>query len=166
MHVFHVSIDPAPGTQIGGRGFCSGRGHKLTYRNWVYLPSNAKTSSSSHARRISSSASAYFSLRVAGLTPYPNAVSIAEPTGNPATSLPPLMQSSMANSSATRIGGSYRAIELPITIIATSSVSRDIAAAMMFGEGIRPYAFWWCSFTQMPSYPTSAAYLSSSSVWL
>jgi hypothetical protein len=31
-------------------------------------------------------------------------VSIGVPTGNPATSLPPVMQSSIANSSATRIG--------------------------------------------------------------
>ena len=30
MQVFQVSIDPAPGTHTGGRGFCIGRGQMLT----------------------------------------------------------------------------------------------------------------------------------------
>ena len=65
-------------------------------------------------------------------------VSIDVPTGKPATSRPPLITSSMANSSATRIGGLYSAIELPMTQIAAFDVRRARPAAMMFGDGIRP----------------------------
>ena len=54
---------------------------------------------------IMSCASAYLSRVSAGICPWQKFVSIGVPTGNPATSRPPLMQSSMANSSATRTGG-------------------------------------------------------------
>ena len=40
-----------------------------------------------------------------GLVPYAYVVSIGVPTGKPAMSRPPEMQSIMANSSATRVGG-------------------------------------------------------------
>jgi hypothetical protein len=40
-----------------------------------------------------------------GFWPYAKQVSIGEPTGNPAISRPPEMQSIIANSSATRVGG-------------------------------------------------------------
>ncbi len=60
------------------------------------------------------------------------------PTGNPASSRPPEMTSSMANSSATRSGGLYRAMELPSTTSADCEVRRASVAAMMLGEGIRP----------------------------
>ena len=33
----------------------------------------------------------------------------------------------------------------------------DQRAAMMFGDGMRPYAFWWCSFTPMTSKPRRSA---------
>ena len=36
------------------------------------------------------------------------------------------------------------------------------AAAMMFGDGISPYAVWWCSLTAIPSKPSWSAYSSSS----
>jgi len=65
-------------------------------------------------------------------------VSIGVPTGNPATSRPPEITSSIANSSATRIGGLYSAIELPITQIAAREVRRARPAAMMLGDGISP----------------------------
>ena len=65
-------------------------------------------------------------------------MSIGVPTGKPATSRPPEMQSSIANSSATRIGGLYSAIELPITQIAAWLVRRARPAAMMFGLGMIP----------------------------
>ncbi len=48
------------------------------------------------------------------------------------------MQSSIANSSATRIGGLYSAIELPITQMAARLVRRARPAAMMFGLGMMP----------------------------
>ena len=60
------------------------------------------------------------------------------PTGKPATMRPPLMQSSIAISSATRVGGLYSAMLSPSRTIATSFVCRASAAAMMFGEGISP----------------------------
>ena len=53
-------------------------------------------------------------------------------------SLPPLITSSMANSSATRIGGLYRAMLLPITTSAAFDVRRANAAPMMLGDGMRP----------------------------
>ena len=65
-------------------------------------------------------------------------MSIEVPTGNPATSLPPLMQSSIANSSATRIGGLYKAKLLPKTMIAASEVLRVKVAAGILGDGIIP----------------------------
>jgi len=68
----------------------------------------------------------------------------------------------MANSSATRRGGLYRASESPITTMAASSVERARVAAIRFGLGIRPYPLAWCSFTQIPSKPTDAAYSNSS----
>jgi len=60
------------------------------------------------------------------------------PTGKPATRRPPLITSSMANSSATRIGGLYSDSELPSTTMAALSARREMAAAMRLGEGIRP----------------------------
>ncbi len=60
------------------------------------------------------------------------------PTGKPATRRPPEMTSSMANSSATRIGGLYSAIELPMTQMAERDVRRASVAAMRFGDGISP----------------------------
>jgi hypothetical protein len=65
-------------------------------------------------------------------------VSIEVPTGKPATKRPPLNTSSIANSSATRIGGLYSAIELPSTTRLAREVRRASAAAMMLGEGIIP----------------------------
>ena len=60
------------------------------------------------------------------------------PTGKPAISRPPEMQSIMANSSATRVGGLYSAIELPITQIAVLVVRRASEEAMRLGDGISP----------------------------
>ena len=65
-------------------------------------------------------------------------MSIGVPTGKPAISRPPEMQSIMANSSATRVGGLYSASELPITQIAVSVVRRDNAEAIRLGDGISP----------------------------
>ncbi|MBK6962311.1 MAG: hypothetical protein IPH23_14785 [Gammaproteobacteria bacterium] len=48
------------------------------------------------------------------------------------------MTSSIANSSATRIGGLYSDSELPSTTTAALSARREMAAAMMLGEGISP----------------------------
>ena len=55
---------------------------------------------SSLARRTTDTA-----LCVLGFWPYAKHVSIGEPTGKPAMSRPPEMQSIIANSSATRVGG-------------------------------------------------------------
>ena len=65
------------------------------------------------------------------------------------------MQSSMANSSATRSAGEYSASVLPSTRMAASfGVRRASAAAIRFGEAMNPYAFWWCSLTPSPSKPS------------
>ena len=53
---------------------------------------------------------------------------------------PPDMQSSIANSSATRVGGLYSASELPITQIIGAFVRRVSAAAIRFGDGIKSIA--------------------------
>ena len=65
-------------------------------------------------------------------------MSIGDPTGKPATSLPPEMQSSMAISSATRIGGLYSATESPSTTRLASGQLRASEEAMRFGLGISP----------------------------
>ena len=69
---------------------------------------------------------------------YECAVSIAVPTGKPAINRPRENRSSMANSSATRIGGLYNATELPSTVIAACDVRLARIAAMRLGDGIRP----------------------------
>ena len=56
------------------------------------------------------------------------------PTGNPATSLPPLITSSMASSSATLMGGWYSDKLFPRTIKAAFLVLRAKVAAIMLGE--------------------------------
>ena len=48
------------------------------------------------------------------------------------------MQSIIANSSATRVGGLYSASELPITQIVVFVVRRDSDEAIRLGEGMRP----------------------------
>ena len=63
---------------------------------------------------------------------------MAVPRTNPATSLPPLITSNMAYSSATRSGGLYRFRLFPRTTSFAREVLRARAAAMRFGEGIRP----------------------------
>jgi hypothetical protein len=69
------------------------------------------------------------------------------------------MQSSIAYSSATRIGGFEVGSVAPICTIATFEplVSFASTLPMMFGLGMKPYAFWWCSFVQTPSKPHCAA---------
>jgi hypothetical protein len=42
---------------------------------------------------------------------------------------------------------------LPRTSSIPFDVRRASAAAMMFGDGMIPYAFWWCSFTPTASKP-------------
>ena len=60
------------------------------------------------------------------------------PSGSPAISRPPEMQSSIAISSATRSGGSYSAGALPITQTAPRVVLRASTDAIRLGEGIIP----------------------------
>ena len=133
-----VSKLPLPGTQMGGCGSWYGRGQMLTYRSCVYFPLKAKGSRSVQALMTRSWASLYFSRSVTGTSPYPNTVSWEVPRGNPATNLPPLSTSSMANSSATLTGGLYSARLLPNTMMAALEVRRVIAEAIRFGDGIKP----------------------------
>src|SRR5206468_6370546 len=104
-------------------------------------PSKAKGSSLAHAFMIMSCDSLYLSRVIARICPQQKLVSIDVPTGNPATNRLPEMTSSIANSSATRMGGLYPAIELPITHSAAFDVRRLRVAAMRLGEGMRPYPF-------------------------
>jgi hypothetical protein len=69
--------------------------------------------------------------------------SIGLPSGRPATSRPPLMQSSIAYSSATRIGGFAVGRVEPIWTMATFVpwVSFASALPIRFGLGMKPYAF-------------------------
>src|SRR5262245_63616466 len=81
------------------------------------------------------------------------------PSGRPATSRPPLMQSSIAYSSATRSGGLDVGKVAPICTIATllPFVARASTLPIRFGLGMNPYAFWWCSLVHTPSNPHLAA---------
>ena len=63
---------------------------------------------------------------------------MAVPTGKPAISRPRENRSSMANSSAMRSGGLYRATELPRTVMAACEVRLARTAAMRLGDGIKP----------------------------
>jgi hypothetical protein len=51
---------------------------------------------------------------------------------------------------------------LPSTMIRAREVRLVRAAAMRLGDGMSPYADWWCSLTAMPSNPSWSAYSSSS----
>src|SRR6516225_9647854 len=75
-----------------------------------------------------------------GFWPYAKQVSIGVPTGKPAIRRPPEMQSIIANSSATRVGGLYSANELPITHKAVSLVRRANARGDQIGRGHQPIA--------------------------
>ena len=72
------------------------------------------------------------------------------------------MQSSIAISSATRVGGSYSATAFPITQIAPCPVPRARIEAIRLGDGIMPYPLAWCSLTHTPSKPSRAASSNSS----
>ena len=89
---------------MGGCGFWIGCDQQFTHRSWLYLPSKAKGSSLAHAFMIRSCASPYLS-RVRVDLAVAEVRVIGVPTGEPAMSRPPEITSSMANSSATRIGG-------------------------------------------------------------
>src|SRR6516162_10447803 len=71
--------------------------------------------------------------------PWQKFTSIGLPSGSPATSRPPLMQSSMAYSSATRIGGFEVGSVAPICTIATFEplVSFASTLPMMFRLGMK-----------------------------
>ena len=73
------------------------------------------------------------------------------PRTKPEMIRPPEITSSIAISSATRIGLPCSGSALPITPIRMRSVFATRYDAMMFGLGIVPYAFWWCSLTSTPS---------------
>jgi hypothetical protein len=60
------------------------------------------------------------------------------PRTKPDTSRPSVRWSSIAISSATRSGWSRMPIALPRTMTLAVLVRRASAAAMMFGDGIRP----------------------------
>ena len=62
------------------------------------------------------------------------------PSGKPATRRPPLMQSSIAYSSATRMGGLEVGKVAPICTMATSRplVPRASTLPMRFGLGMKP----------------------------
>ena len=62
------------------------------------------------------------------------------PRGSPATSRPPLMQSSMPYSSAMRIGGEVVGRVMPICTMATSRSLVCLASTlpMRFGLGMNP----------------------------
>src|ERR1700682_530438 len=78
------------------------------------------------------------------------------------------MQSSIAYSSATRIGGFDVGSVAPICTMATSRPFVPLASTLpiRLGLGMKPYAFWWCSLVHTPSKPARAAKSSSSSVQL
>ena len=65
-------------------------------------------------------------------------MSIDVPTGNPATKRPPVMQSSMANSSATRTRRIVKRDGCPSTTQRNVLGPARQAAAMMLGDGISP----------------------------
>ena len=83
------------------------------------------------------------------------------PTGKPAISRPPLMQSRSAYSSAIFSGSRVFPSERPSTPIATSRPSacaaQATAEASRVGLGETSYDDWLCSVTQMPSNPVRAA---------
>src|SRR5262249_62228882 len=96
-----------------------------------------------------------------GFWPYAKQVSIGVPTGKPAMSRPPEMQSIIANSSATRVGGLYSASELPSTQIAVSVVRRGSEGATRVGEGSNPEPFLWGSVAQTARRRHHAGYFDS-----
>ena len=74
------------------------------------------------------------------MTPFEIVASVGSPVGKPATSRPPLMQSSMAYSSAIRVGGVVDGRVEPSWMIATfwPLVSFASTAPMMLGFAMKP----------------------------
>src|ERR1700761_1643636 len=70
---------------------------------------------------------------------------------------PPDRQSSIAISSATRLGGLYSASELPHSAIAEFLVVAARMAAIRLGEGVIASDVWWCSLSSSESQPRVSA---------
>ena len=101
------------------------------------MPSQANGPGSVHALRIRSCASQKRSREVLGSMPYEK-YSLPVPRTNPEIIRPPEMTSSIAISSATRIGLPCSGSAFPITPTRMRSVFATMYEAMMFGLGIVP----------------------------
>ena len=75
-----------------------------------------------------------------GMTPFEMVASAGSPVGNPATGRPPLMQSSIAYSSAMRVGGVVEGSVEPSWMIAIfwPLVCLASTAPMMLGFAMKP----------------------------
>ena len=95
----------------------------------------------------------------------PCRVSTAVPRTKPEMMRPPEMQSSMAISSAMRMG-SLTAITLPRMAILVLRVTLAMTAASMLTAGFMHQYEAWCSLDMMPSNPFSSAHVYCSWYWL
>ncbi len=109
-----------------------------------------------HALMMRSCASQKRSRDVAGLKRV-EWYSMPVPRTNPEMMRPPEITSSIATDSATLSGFPCSGSAFPMTPIRRSFVRATMCDAITFGSGIVPYAFWWCSFTQVPSNPSFSA---------
>ena len=104
------------------------------------MPFQAKISRADHALSTSASASRKRSRCSIGTMPLEITASDGRPVGNPATSRPPLMQSSIAYSSAMRVGGVVDGKVEPSWTMAMfwPLVAFASTAPMMLGLAMKP----------------------------
>jgi hypothetical protein len=140
----------------GGCGFCSGRGQIDTWRNWKCSPSQPNGSGSVHALRMSAIASRWRDHDASGGMLYAM-YSCGMPRIRPATRRPPLMQSSIAYSSATRTG-LLSGTRLPIIAMRIFLVGYASAPPIRLQFAISPYGLKWCSLQPTQSKPQRSAY--------
>src|SRR5579875_3463407 len=163
LRVAANSMDSAlsAGIHRGGWGFWSGLGHIETFLYFQNLPSQSKGSSSVQAFTMKSHASSNLARDSPGLILYAK-YSEGMPRTKPHITLPPLITSIIAISSATRRGWPRSGIAFPKIASFAFIVIPAMIAAIRLGEGIRPYAVKWCSLKQTASNPSSSA----SVIWL
>src|ERR1700726_292063 len=113
---------------------------KVDHAELIVLPFQAKISRADQDLITSAKASRKRSRCSTGTMPFEITASDGNPVGNPATRRPPLMQSSMAYSSAMRVGGVVDGKVEPSWTMATSwpLVAFASTAPMIEGLAMKP----------------------------
>ena len=122
----------------------------------------AETGSPAHAPRRTATASSRRRTRSRSDTPRPSNSSSRQPSPTPRIKRPPEIRSTVAASSAMRIGSCSGISSSPVPI-STRLVRAAIAAQSGNNDGAYPSSTKWCSDVQTESNPSSSANVARSS---